>query len=44
MGNLNVGVHWDCGIVTLLTVGDAIFHEHWNAIELHILNLNTRVT
>lgn len=43
MGNQDVGVGGDSGIVAALAVGDAIAHEHRNTIELQAINLNSGV-
>ena len=43
MGDQDVGVGGDSGIVAALAVGDAIAHEHRNTIELQAINLNSGV-
>ena len=43
MGNQDIGVGWDVGIVAAMTVGNAVAHKHRHTVKLHPFNLNAGV-
>ena len=43
VGYQNIGVSGDFGDVTLLAVGDAVAHKHWDSVEFHSVDLYSGV-
>lgn len=43
MGDQNVGIFGDAGIVAALAIGDAIAHEHRDSIEFQSVDLDAGV-